>query len=58
MAARETLDQLLEQKKSLEDRIQRRLASERKKKVNQILAIMRDFEISIADIEGYLKVFR
>ena len=43
MAARETLDQLLEQKKTLEDRIQRRLASERKKKVN---------------IEGYLKVFR
>jgi len=43
MAARETLDQLLEQKKMLEDRIQRRLASERKKKVNQILAIMGDF---------------
>jgi len=55
MAARETLDQLLEQKKTLEDRIQRRLVSERKKKVNQILAIMRDFEISIADIEAGLK---
>ena len=55
MAARETLDQLLEQKKMLEDRIQRRLASERKKKVNQILAIMGDFEITLADIEAGLK---
>ena len=55
MAARETLDQLLEQKRMLEDRIQRRLTSERKKKVNQILAIMRDFEINIADIEAGLK---
>lgn len=55
MAARKTLDQLLEQKKTLEDRIQRRLASERKKKVNQILAIMRDFEIGVADIEAGLK---
>ena len=54
MAARETLDQLLEQKKMLEDRIQRRLASERKKKVNQILAIMGDFEITLADIEAGL----
>ena len=55
MAARETLDQLLEQKRMLEDRIQRRVTSERKKKVNQILAIMRDFEINIADIEAGLK---
>ena len=55
MAARETIDQLLEQKKMLEDRIQRRLASERKKKVNQILAIMGDFEITLADIEAGLK---
>ena len=51
MATRETLDQLLEQKKSLEDRIQRRLVSERKKKVNEILSIMESFDIPVGDIE-------
>ncbi|OAM31273.1 MULTISPECIES: H-NS family nucleoid-associated regulatory protein [Eikenella] len=55
MASRETLDQLLEQKKALEDRIQRRLASEKKKKVNQIVSLMQTFDISLSDVEAGLK---
>lgn len=55
MATRETIDQLLEQKKALEDRIQRRLASEKKKKVNQIVSMMQTLDISLNDIEAGLK---
>lgn len=51
MATRDSLAQLMEQKKALEERIQRRLVSERKKKVNEILLVMQTFDISIKDIE-------